>query len=151
MTVDSERVGKLREMVRAAKGPDREIDVELACILEAGKGTTALSYVDGSQQRVPWSPNPWGGPTVPLAAYTSSIDAAVALVERVLPGFGYMIRRHETTFGTRACCSLLAPSTGEHGDTWDVWAATTPLAILDALLTALLAQAQAGPTATGEG
>jgi hypothetical protein len=66
---------------------------------------------------------------------TSSIDAALALVEKALPGFGFYLRQDKDGCG----CGLVYPEyprvTPAHCS-----AATPALAILAALLSALIAQ-----------
>ncbi len=66
--------------------------------------------------------------------FSSSIDAALALVERRLPGWDWMVcRALPNHLGTVA-----PPNDG--GGTFDRYAPTTPLAILRALVEALIAQ-----------
>ncbi|MHB1086117.1 MAG: hypothetical protein ACYCZ0_00010 [Minisyncoccota bacterium] len=74
----------------------------------------------------------------PVPSYTASVDAAIALVERLLPGIFWVVgkgktREAEPPFG----CHLLFGSDEIIGDGE---APTAPLAILSALLTALLSE-----------
>jgi hypothetical protein len=70
-----------------------------------------------------------------LQSYTSSIDAALALVERVLPGWFGEDGRH--TWGSHA---ILYTGEGRGRARIECYAPTHPLAILAALLSALIAQ-----------
>jgi hypothetical protein len=69
-----------------------------------------------------------------LAGYTSSIDAAIALVERMLPGSAMML---DTRF--KPACKILPAGQVSSPDP-KVEAATLPLAILLALFRALEAK-----------
>jgi hypothetical protein len=104
-------------MLDAATGPSREIDAAIYC---------ALVWIDPPVRGVP--------------SYTASIDAALALVERLLPGWAFNV-----------CFRDDGDTTGDDGG-WSVefrrpyeWlpfstATTAPLAILKALVAALIAQ-----------
>lgn len=100
----------LLERVRSATGPDRELDEALR---------VQLGY----------PPKPWN--------YTASIDAALALTERVLPGWVWLKKSPKVI-------SLYRPLTDEE-DAAKAWAkhydgtgATAPIAILAATLSALI-------------
>jgi len=69
--------------------------------------------------------------------FSASIDAALALCERVLPGWGYVLHANP---GTVPNAMLLSQMFG--GERHDAFARTVPLAILAALLTALISKAQ---------
>jgi len=136
----------LLERVRAATGADREIDAALMAQSYAQEERhigAVMEYSDGSEERVKdlvWV-DPKTDKWVSTAAhsYTASIDAALALTERVLPGWRYDI--HSPRFGTPFEAVLV------DGDSASLRivtakAPTAPLAILAALLSALIAQAQ---------
>lgn len=79
--------------------------------------------------------------------YTSSLDAAVSLVERMLPGWWYLIRTAvpSNPSGARAMATIRSPSD------WPAfrnWHASPALALLRALIAALLAQTE--PVATSD-
>ena len=116
--------------VEAANGPDREIDADIS-------RTLGLTYRDGA----------FGigyGDDWPQAELTASIDAALALVERMLPGgFGTLAYfpesseavimvdvSTETPVGNIMVATVFGRAT----------ARTLPLAILLALLRALASQ-----------
>jgi hypothetical protein len=70
---------ELRERVEAASGGDRTIDGDIAEHL----GLPPQGWKRSSRNTAWWN-DVGGGPWQP-PAYTSSIDAAVALVEKILP------------------------------------------------------------------
>ena len=129
MTYDTQKLTGLRDRVRAATGPDRELDCETAVLLDGfirqpGKyeeDEFDYCYMDGGDLITPG----YGGDQM-VHYYTASVDAALALVERVLPRSDLQFIR-------------------DHGE-WDVQIGDAPpsvglplpLAILDALLTALI-------------
>ena len=76
-------MAKLLARVEAATGPDREIDGALALM----EGWT-FQKMKGDREpywRKPGATEYWNRST--LINYTASIDAALALVERMLPGW----------------------------------------------------------------
>jgi hypothetical protein len=108
----------LLERVKAATGPDRELDRAID------------DYFD---------PMHIGA----LRPVTASIDAALALVERRLPRWNWIV-------SDRATCVLRPANGKDENRSWIQWreanARTPPLAILAALLTALIAQQVKEPT-----
>lgn len=121
MTYDLPTLRALRECIERATGPNREIDEQVwkLCAPDAFKlydGDT------GEERHI--------GPNV-----TASIDAALALVERVLPGvactwFDISCRDNPNGFSWRCELGL--------GLCHACWGRTAPLAILCAMLTALI-------------
>jgi hypothetical protein len=111
MAYDRDALIALRERVREAEGADRQLDkdVYILALRAAGVTTPPFAY--------------WGM----ISQYTASIDAALALVERVLPGCGYSLEKDEGRF----LASLEVSRCMEEGK-------SHPLAILDALLSALI-------------
>lgn len=118
----------LLERVKAATGPDRELDWRIAEVLnipEPWPATTA------------WPPFMAGSKfDKALPAYTTSVDAALALVERCLPGW------KRSLFEKRGG-GWIARVSSPRWDTFtsgeDTPMPTAPLAILAALLSALTA------------
>lgn len=110
-------LSELKRRVDEATGPDRELDVDLTIFF--GPGTSTLLEL-----------------VFPL---TASIDAAVALIERVLPGWGYMIAA-----GVGVADAFLSasdwPTGPEFSGTSTAQSARVPLALLSALLAAVEAQ-----------
>ena len=134
----------LRQRVREASGPDRQIDIAIFKWQYPEyenfiKGRGGLIHPnDGCDARVlsdvRWSP------------YTASIDAALGLVEKVLPGWRFR-NMHTPDKDAhhlnpeRWYVVQLCPSLYMSGVTAKALSKTNlPLAILDALLTALIEQ-----------
>lgn len=127
-------VAELLASVEAATGPEQELDALIMCALVAGPG----AYVEQSKFNGKWciytAPNcSWQGSVMdgmwrdggwPL---TASLDAALALCERVLPG--WLIRLEIHTSHARIQSPDYVHDFGGLG-------ATTPLALLAALLKA---------------
>lgn len=140
---------QLLERVKAANGPDRELDHRIWLALEPGVKRKQWSYThtaSGRECHVDETRDATGRLVI-VPAYTASIDAALALVERVLPGWfwrsGHVPHRHWD--GTKyrdnwAHLSRTDASNCDRGDEATGWADSVPLAILAALLTALIAQ-----------
>lgn len=131
-------VAALIERVRNATGPDRELDRAIQKALDIGPTSFTQDEF-----------NHW-----PLR-FTASVDAALALVERVLPGWRYGVSCHSIRDGLYED----GPHAGrpKHADGFRAHvtersplrpmpniadAKTAPIAILVCLLTALLAQEQ---------
>jgi hypothetical protein len=118
-------VAELLERVKAATGPDREIDRDLVERFYSEAVRPEWRSGDG------WF-HPDFGKVRPADPYTASLDAALALVERVLPGWAWSVGN----LRNGAQCYLMDRPGGvlhEPG-----LAATPPLAVLRALLAALL-------------
>jgi hypothetical protein len=111
-------LSELLAKVQAASGPDRELDIA---------NTKAL--VHGKFYQTPETAGP----------YTSSIDAALALVERVLPGWWYhMAKGRLSPSEPLFACALYPPGASDPQlDREPEEASTQPLAIIKALLTAI--------------
>ena len=127
----------LLERVKAAGGPDRELDAELWVALEPGATRKQWSYIheaSGRECHVDETRDATRRLII-VPSFTASIDAALALVERALPGRGYEIHQgiHETPM-----VRLIRPDESAP-DEYDS-ASPPALAILAALLTALIAQ-----------
>jgi len=114
---DRQTLSDLLEKVRACEGADREVD---RLIVEAF-GTKPSG--------IPVCANILG-----IGAFTSSVDAALALVERVLPGWWWAVGQ----YSGGAASANVSRDGKRHGP--DVMAPTPALALLAALLTALLAE-----------
>jgi len=155
MTFDKEGLASLLERVKAATGPDREIDGRIWCMVTPGRRFIGMA-VDGQRwgDFEPNGFNPASGMTAGLVfertdykgtrediqrnggriqsfpsspAYTASIDASLALVERLLPGWP----QQWAEILREAMDSLWA----EHAPKMPL--ERLPLAILAALLSAL--------------
>lgn len=139
----ADQLGALLARIENAEGPDRELDGMIALDL-AGAARFRNWYDDPETKlkhawHVLWKlgEGPEDG-WEPLPNYTASIDAAVALVEKALPGSGYgcSLRWPEI----KRCPSEAAHGWVHHGDDTHEGDATTPaLALCAALLRAVLA------------
>ncbi len=134
MTTKEQSLERLIERVKAATGPDRELDCRIAYELDfevEGMAAPFRSYCDvhdlkwGDIARHANSPQSILSHNLPR--FTASIDAALALVERLLPGWNY-------TF-SRGHCELRHPK--HRAKDVQAFGKTTPLAILAALLSSL--------------
>lgn len=104
----------LLERVRAASGPSRELDMELCVSINK---------------------------SLPLLNFTGSIDAAVALCERVLPGWAWSI---DAAYGKPPeamahVCPYEPDSEGNKRVSFG-YAATPALALVAAILSTLIAK-----------
>jgi hypothetical protein len=116
---------ELLERVEKAEGPGREMD-EKTLVALGGKRKGGDWWIGHS----------YIGRSAP--AYTSSIDACVALIEKVLPDWCYEI----SLLGEQLCFAEIW-EVGEGGYSATVAkgdARTLPLALLAALLSALIAK-----------
>ena len=117
--VDLATLTALRERVIAAKGPDQKLDSAI--------------WLKTSHQCKDHGIDGW-------TKYTASIDAALALVGRMLPGHGWSVgsdfARQGQPFATIGY--------DEEDRRGSAFAHTPPLAILAALLSALIAMETAG-------
>lgn len=114
----------LLERIKAASGWDSQLDKDILRYL--GFTWRGMAYWNNDNQM-------WKEPV----DFTASTDAALALVERMLPGRSVImgVRQTETTRPWARVGAWSMP---------DATAANLPLAILAALLTALIAQAKGG-------
>ena len=128
MTTDRDDIASLLAKVKAATGPDSDLDRAIINGLGYHAWAGRMSYRD---------PPMWvdfGSSHV-----TGSIDAALALVERLLPGWG--VETMSPAGGEYAACNMWLPP--PNGGPEALWrrssgkSVTLPLAILAALLTSL--------------
>lgn len=120
---------KIRERVAALTGPDRKVDAAL----ERGFGLGIFAPIPDDAELGDIPHGPGYGSAIPR--YTASLDAAIALVERVLPGWA---RGFEE--GPLTCMAFVDPSDYEtrFGSAAYVEKGPTPaIAMLLALLAAL--------------
>jgi hypothetical protein len=132
---------ELRDLLDAATGPSRELDGDIIAALkmEPDRAKEGQHWERGGFGSADWhlvgrlgaSTKTWHAPKL-----TASIDTALALVERLLPGWRAVLE----TFGkvkVQSFCTL------KHVDVWGSHfgaAPTAPLAILRALVAALIDQ-----------
>jgi len=137
----------LLERVRAATGPDRELDADVMAALFdwAKREMPFLGPHCVGEEPIYWhAPDPYRKQPVPKIS--RSIDAALALVERMLPGWLWQVKRGlvfeavvwqiERDYDNDDALYAGAPC-GRH--------TTAPLAILAALLSALIDKANSPP------
>lgn len=119
----------LREAMATATGPDREIDRQLELALVPGALEHPWStdfYVISGPGHADYPPGQGYLPD----AYTASTDAALALIERCLPGWCWRVEHYP---GTGADASLWRA----HPSQFVVNAPTPAVALVCALLTTL--------------
>ena len=137
----------LIERVEKATGPDSALDVAIACTLLDARQHKAWNAANGLRPR--------GAPPLPddvfwmrhARPYTSSLDAALALVGEILPGWfwraGYVPNPQWINGINYYSWAHLSRTTASHCDREDEatgWAHTVPIAIILALLRALQSQ-----------
>lgn len=133
--------------VEAATGPDRELD---GLMEVAARWAQASSVGLKPEHRARWECDAQGwvrsqGTIYPAATFTASLDAALALVERVLPGWFVGLQQNRFVGDERRWTAYITLNDGEHEATTYAPA----LALLAALLRALQAKASAEGTFDG--
>ena len=124
----TDRFQELKVLLRKlenAKGHDRNVDAAIANLLIQKTGI--IGKWIGARGVSVW-PDEFAPP------YTASIDDAVALVERLLPGWHWSVRSKDDR--GRNSCQIEPPEYSD--DPIDLEADTAPLAILGALVLALI-------------
>jgi len=110
----------LRERVREATGPDRDLDLALA--------TALVPDVLVLRQR----PDDSGADPYTYWEYTASLDAALGLVERMLPKVEMELHFNKPGRDWQTALIRSSPLTMQGGE-----CETMPLAVLSALLSAI--------------
>lgn len=135
MTQSQSVLDGLVERLKAANGPDRDIDALIAGNLlskEVKREPNKRTWRMGHKQTKTRPSEPW----VCLPSYTHSVDAALVLLEHVLPAWTWTV---EKTWRMYAC--ILISQDNEDGKGVVVESAPTPaIAILLATLSALQSQ-----------
>lgn len=141
---------ELLVMVKSATGPDREID---GLVEVEARRHEAYRVGLNDVQRAYWQTTPDGMVYDNATRYyapkhSESIDAALALTERVLPGWAWSIHKIEgapSRAPTKDCeADLWVPAVKDADIVWDgprrfrSDGATPPLALLSATLQALI-------------
>lgn len=104
----------------------------------------------GSYMPVRWNSCDGPRPLTNSPAFTASLDAALALVERVLPGWEWHVLFCPEHCGGVGCSYAgLNPETGAQGPSIALRGKRVPIALLAALLRALQAKASAEGTHDG--
>ena len=143
-----EQYRDIAKRLEEATGPDRVLALDvLLAVGWKNKGPSGRNidcpYEDvGEVWLAPYGPIYWF-PSKELPRVTYSIDAALELVERVLPDFAFTLEElvDEVTGKTRGCMSELMQKEWAYYKTWyKADAPTAPIAILKALFAALIAQ-----------
>ena len=135
-----EQLRDIAKRLEAATGPDRELAVEIWLLLTPGATRKKLSYAHKASGRtceIDKTRIDNGGRLITVEAITANIDVALALVERVLPGWGVNIQTVNPITFQGAFVQLVRVRDGyAHACA----APTAPLAILRALFAALIQQ-----------
>lgn len=128
------QLSELRERVEGASGEDRDLDGFIEAFFATGEYGEVLPAKGGMVvYRSPGPHSPGQGRFEVAEHYTGSIDAALALVERMLPGAEYEI----TTLYGVAHVTLPLNFTDDLSQSGRRDDGNVPLAILSALLRAL--------------
>jgi hypothetical protein len=133
-----EVLADLLERVKAASGPLAMIDWDI----EEAFGD--WENLGGARKRHKVTGEDRTGYIEPQGAYTASLDATLALVERVLPGWSPAIRRDPRPAFERLWHAFVARN-GSGREQHAGWGSTPALALLTAMLTAL-SQGATGPS-----
>jgi hypothetical protein len=129
---------ELIDHLKAAEGPSRELDAEIAEI--CGIRVERNHWTQYTQEWAPYIYDWMGCHKHPLPDFTSSIDAALALVEQCLPGWElgfYKMRTGHTKVEIRRWQDI---PPYRYAGVGPIEAPTPPIALLIALLTALTAK-----------
>lgn len=131
--------------LKVATGPDRELDTRIWCasfpdektLLFPGRIRPSEPPIWGTLRDISlegWSD--WEGLAMHVRAehLTGSLDAAIALVERMLPGWAWTAERHFEE-ASSLICARWEPGVRERS--FRAYAPTPPLAVLIALFMAL--------------
>jgi len=137
--VEAARLRELLERVRKAEGPDRELDAELAICFgwqyrsRKGRGREWLDDSFGSVET--WVRQP--------PAFTASLDAITALIERELPGQAWTLGKN-VHYHYWQCTFIALDENGNPFGLASSHAAATPeIAMVAAFLSAKAALAEA--------
>lgn len=142
---------ELRERLEAASGPDREIDVWMHAVLGFDTPRVDIYFPEGTLQHW-WKQShlrfggagtrdplrlirPFTDPIHEVPTYTSSLDAALALVERKLPGWGWQV--HSKSDSPHNDCFAFLGEDVADGPAYRAYAKTPALALCLALLRAV--------------
>lgn len=129
-------LANLLERVEKAEGADRELDARLFAALAARDPDRLAALIAERADQFP-DRNVWleGARDWQVKPYTASLDAALALVERKLPGWTWRLDSPDTPSEP-----AFARLSGPERRSGVGWAKTPALALLAALLRALIAQ-----------
>lgn len=137
---------ELLKRLREATGEDRELDglIEQALGILPSDAYWSVHNVYGDVVEH-WVSGPYGAYNYHSPEeLTASLDAAIALVEKMLPGANWRIQFRDGTYKSSAIISREHPT--KHFDVWvDRQGATPALALLIALLEALSAKGEPKP------
>ncbi len=128
---------ELLKRVEAATGPDREIDTAIWLQIAPGATRSQWSYIHKASARECFvdETRDATGRWITTPAYTGILDAAVGLVEKMLPGW----TGHLDFGGSQACGYVIRPLTEGPLLEHRAFGATPALALCAALLRALIA------------
>lgn len=112
----------LLERLEDATGPDRELDALIALALDGAVGIVRAS-AEGRPNE-PFLTQSADGEEDALEGYTASVDAALALVERVLPGWRVALNSDPHRV------PLWSAQLKKSGDDWKLHGETAPIPAL---------------------
>ena len=137
---DRVNIHALLERVRSVAGPDRELDASIAVTFLADAKLGVLAGPHATAAGTYWSHPPSLGAFLCIAErYTSSTDAALALLEAALPGWDWAVwKTGASGFGAGIAPDIMRRGDGEtrEGDM-----PTSSLALLAAVFAAILKKA----------
>jgi len=150
MTTRIETLRALQARIRQSKGADRELDAEIAALFLGGEieCRQANYTMDLHPVRKYASTMHVGGiGREPVVYYTASLDACVALMDAVLPGWKWSVadNRYEPVRG-KAFASVQTPTSYDGPAPWpEGWGHNDNpcLAFLDAIFSAAIAELEA--------
>lgn len=131
---------ELKARVDAAEGEDMELDADIAVTLLGGETEMHMTRYTGEfyfVRKYPSTAHRSGFGKEPVAAYTSSLDAALGLVGAKLPGWKKSFGEGEAWLAR-----VFNPDAGinAENDRFTAAGKTPSLALLSALLSALIAE-----------
>jgi len=129
MQADISTLEALLRRVKKADGPDRELDLAIAVALVPDVLVSIHDRETGTNKpHTYWQ-------------YTASIDAAIALMQQVLPGWNWSVMSQRPR-GKPMAIARIGRMIGDDVEGFDAVHDQVPLAILSALLRTLIAQSK---------
>lgn len=146
----------LIERVEKATGPDREIDAALHVALLTPEQYpddlryfrlphVSMDHMDMCAPGTYWLKQRSGASLHTSPAYTSSLDAALSLVSRALPGWGIEVLMSDRQMWSAQVWRWFSETNDERGQWLPCYSRTPALAIILALLRAKAAEQATAP------
>jgi hypothetical protein len=154
---DVQSLRGLKERCEKAVGLDRELDRDIGFALDGWFVQPLEIQIPPSTLSMIHIPATDGGyhivsdhPGSEYTSFTESIEAAISLIEKLLPGWGYYFRKDSEGAYAEGCFAGLIYPKYNLVTAGSATAATPALALLAALLEALIAQAPVPPAQGGD-